>query len=424
MSVAIAVLIVVVVVSRARRGAVVSHHRPHRGRARPEALFLQEAAERQPDRAAGRGRLPGRAVDPGPAVQAVAGVRGEEVPVGTGARGRDRRRDRAGREPAADRRQERRLQARLRELLVTREVHFGRRPKGCATPGVDARHVGAHPPGRVPGRHLAQGLRTSGFTRRVGAGEGDRRRAATRVVRPHARTAAGRGHRAARPTGHDRHRHDARRSAAAVGGHREPPGRLRRHRGHGARISGTAGLRGHRSADGFEERSAQQLPGLPAVPRRRWSYRAATRSAPVRRVSVEPVPDARRDGPDADRQPRRGRRHQGVRRVADAGHVGGGVQVRLDRASRPPRNMERATAHREVPDQPARVRRRDRPHVDPDVELGRGGVDRAQPRRASVADRGQEPGRICVQDRPPGADPRARHARRRSSRWSARCRTS
>ena len=52
---------------------------------------------------------------------------------------------------------------------------------------------------------------------------------------------------------------------------------------------------------------------------------------------------------------------------ADARHVGRGVQVRFDRASRPPRHLERAAAHRQVPDQPARVRGGDRADVDPDA---------------------------------------------------------
>ena len=39
-------------------------------------------------------------------------------------------------------------------------------------------------------------------------------------------------------------------------------------------------------------------------------------------------------------------------------HVGRGVQVRLDRAARPPRHLAGAAAHRQVPDQPARATRR------------------------------------------------------------------
>ena len=42
-------------------------------------------------------------------------------------------------------------------------------------------------------------------------------------------------------------------------------------------------------------------------------------------------------------------------------------------------------------DQPARVRGGDRAHVDPHAQLGGSGVDRAQSRRAPVADRGEEP---------------------------------
>ena len=47
-----------------------------------------------------------------------------------------------------------------------------------------------------------------------------------------------------------------------------------------------------------------------------------------------------------------------LRRAADARHVGRRVQVRLDRAAGPPRHLAGAAAHRQVPDQPARVRRR------------------------------------------------------------------
>ena len=69
----------------------------------------------------GRGRLSGRPAHAGSAVQAVADLRGEEVPVGAGTGGRDRRRDRPGRPSAADRREERRLQARVRQLLEISE---------------------------------------------------------------------------------------------------------------------------------------------------------------------------------------------------------------------------------------------------------------------------------------------------------------
>ena len=54
---------------------------------------------------------------------------------------------------------------------------------------------------------------------------------------------------------------------------------------------------------------------------------------------LNPFLVARRDGADARREPGRGRGHQGVRRPADARHVGRGVQVRFDRASRSPRHL-------------------------------------------------------------------------------------
>ena len=152
-----------------------------------------------------------------------------------------------------------------------------------------------------------------------------------------------------------------------------------------------AGRRPHRGAARQQERPAQQLSGLPGVPRRRRQDRAAARPAAVRRVPAEPVPRARRPRADAGGEPGRGRGDQGLRRPAHARHVGRGVQVRVDRAARPPRHLGGAAAHRQVPDQPARVRRRDRAHVHPHAELGRRDVGGARPRRAAVVDRGQEP---------------------------------
>ena len=101
---------------------------------------------------------------------------------------------------------------------------------------------------------------------------------------------------------------------------------------------------------------------------------------------------------------------QGLRRPADAGHLGRGVQVRLDRAARPSRHLAGAAAHRQVRDQPALLRGRDRADGHPDAQLGRGGVEAHNLDAQLVADRGQEPGRLRLQHRPAGADPRARHA--------------
>ena len=117
--------------------------RPDRGRAGDEALRAGQARRRQPDRLQGRGGLPGEAADAGAALQAVADLRREEVPVGAGAGGRDRRGDRAGRPAAADRRQERRLQAGVRQLLTSRAVHQRRRAEGRAAHVALAGHVAA-----------------------------------------------------------------------------------------------------------------------------------------------------------------------------------------------------------------------------------------------------------------------------------------
>ena len=78
------------------------------------------------------------------------------------------------------------------------------------------------------------------------------------------------------------------------------------------------------------------------------------------------------------------------------------------------------------PINPRVLRGGDRADVDPHAQLGRTRCRRAHNLDAHlVADRGEEPRGLRVPHRPPGADPRARHARRRrSSRWSARCRTS
>ena len=77
--------------------------------------------------------------------------------------------------------------------------------------------------------------------------------------------------------------------------------------------------------------------------------------------------------------------------LPDARHVGRGVQVRVDRATGPPRHLGGAAPHRQVPGQPSRVRRRDRAHLHPHVELGGRDVGSARPRRAAVLDRRQEP---------------------------------
>ena len=61
-----------------------------------------------------------------------------------------------------------------------------------------------------------------------------------------------------------------------------------------------------------------------------------------------------------------------LRRPADRRHLGGGVQVRLDRAARPPRHLAGAAADRQVRDQPALLRGRERAHGHPEPQLVRG----------------------------------------------------
>src|SRR5262249_31963232 len=78
----------------------------------------------------------------------------------------------------------------------------------------------------------------------------------------------------------DRRRYRARGEAARQGGHREPSRRLRRHQEDGA--VRRVGHRDHRRADRHEERAAQQLPGLPGVPRQRRADRAPPHAPSLR----------------------------------------------------------------------------------------------------------------------------------------------
>ena len=180
----------------------------------------------------------------------------------------------------------------------------------------------------------------------------------------------------------------------------------------GMEASGTGlGDADHPGGAAVEERPPRQLSGLPGVPRRRWLHRPPTRPAPVRVLPAQPLPRQGRAARDARRAPRRGRRDQVVRRVADRGHVGRGVQVRLDRRPRSPGHLVRTAAHGQVHAQPADLRGRDRPDLDPHPELVGCHQRGAQPRRPALAHRRQEQGSVHVQHRPAGADPRARHPR-------------
>src|SRR5205823_6620818 len=84
---------------------------------------------RQPGRVRRRGRLPGRPAHAGGTAQGVAGLLGVQVPLGPGAGRRDRRGHRPGRPAAADRREERPVPTRVRQLLRRAPVRRGgRRP--------------------------------------------------------------------------------------------------------------------------------------------------------------------------------------------------------------------------------------------------------------------------------------------------------
>ncbi len=135
----------------------------------------------------------------------------------------------------------------------------------------------------------------------------------------------------------DRRRHHARRPAAAVGRHREPARRVRRHLPDGTARRRCARRRPHRSAARQQERRAQQLPGLPGIPRRRREDRPAARPAALWRVPSEPVPRARRSRADARREPGRGCRDQGLRRPSRR-------STRRERSSSSGRSCDRVTA--------------------------------------------------------------------------------
>ena len=102
------------------------------------------------------------AADAGAALQAVAALRREEVPVGAGAGGPDRGRHRAGRAP----------RCRSAPRAVVYKPEFGNfsnldafidggGAEGCAAAGAAAGHAGADPPGRVHRAHVGPGLRAA-----------------------------------------------------------------------------------------------------------------------------------------------------------------------------------------------------------------------------------------------------------------------
>ena len=103
----------------------------------------------QRDRLQRRGRLPGRAADAGPALQALAGLPVEKYPwvqVPAGEIGLVIAQVGA---PLPIGAKSARLQSRVRRLRQRRGVPRRRRPEGRAAPGAAAGHAGADPPGRA-----------------------------------------------------------------------------------------------------------------------------------------------------------------------------------------------------------------------------------------------------------------------------------
>ena len=172
MSVVIVIVVALVVAVRGHgRVAVVPHDRAGRGRARPEAVLVQEAARpTTPSRSTARPATRPSCSRPGlrfklwpvfgvkkfPWVQVPAGEIGVVIaqvgaPLPIGAKS-------ASYKPEFE------------NFSAARDVHRRRRAKGCAAAGAHAGHVVADPSRRVHGRDVAQGLRAARVARHLGAG--------------------------------------------------------------------------------------------------------------------------------------------------------------------------------------------------------------------------------------------------------------
>ena len=179
------------------------------------------------------------------------------------------------------------------------DVPRRRRREGRAAPGAPSRHARADPPGRVHGDHRPRGLRPAGVARAARSTAS----AARRLLTPGAfgldpEPAAGRGDRPAGRHRHGRHRLRARGRTAprrATSPAASAASRTSRAMEAGRQVR----RRDDRGAARQQERAAQQLPGLPGVPRRRRPHRPAARPAAVRRLPAEPVPGPCRARADA-----------------------------------------------------------------------------------------------------------------------------
>ena len=206
------------------------------------------------------------AVDAGAPFKLWPDLRREEVPVGAGAGGRDRRGDRAGRRRAAYRREERactsRSSATSRDVA---DVHRRRRTERCAAPGAAPGTLLPDAPGRLPGASRRARCTASRSRRTCLERERRRRRRLTAGVLRTARRRSCRSSGSRRAVRHDirRYRDHAGRRPLPSGDIAEPARWLRRHQGAGAR-RGHSDSRDHRGTARQQERPAQQLPGLPA----------------------------------------------------------------------------------------------------------------------------------------------------------------
>ena len=114
------------------------------------------------------------------------------------------------------------------------------------------------------------------------------------------------------PQRHGRHRHRARGRAAAVGRHRQPARRLRRHRRDGGRRRRSPTPRSSSCCSAARTTLHNNYQDFQAFLDAGGKHRPAARPAALRRVPAEPVPRARRAGADARREPGRGRGDQGA----------------------------------------------------------------------------------------------------------------
>ena len=258
-----------------------------------EAVRLPEALRGQPHRLPRRGRLPGRPADAGLRFKFWIALQGREVPVGAGARRRDRRGHRPGRAtplPIGAKSAVYKPEfGNFTDLDDLRRRTAGRRACSarCCRP---ARSLPIHPVGflvitkpKVYGVPVSPGA--AALAAPAGAcsppspsGSQPRPARAGRHHAPQPQPEGVRDHR------HGRHRHHLRGRAAALRRHRQPAGRLRRRGRDGSTRGGAHRRRAHRGAARQQEQPAQQLPGLPGLPRQRRQDRPAARPAALRRL--------------------------------------------------------------------------------------------------------------------------------------------